>query len=123
MARALIADNAAFMRASLKYVLETAGHEVVGLAKDGSEAIALYRQLQPDLVTLDILMESMDGLTALREIVKLDPRAKVIMVTAMGQEATVEEAKQAGACGFIRKPFKPETVVADVQRALGLAPG
>jgi two-component system, chemotaxis family, chemotaxis protein CheY len=118
MARILIADDASFMRASLKYILENAKHEVVGMAKGGQEAIDLYGRLQPDLLTLDILMEGMDGIAALREIRKKFPDAKVIMVTALGQEQFQEDARKLGAAGYIRKPFKMQEVVHELQRVL-----
>src|SRR3954452_6180468 len=108
MARILIADNASFMRSCLKYIVENAGHEVVGMAKGGKEAVDLFRQLQPDLVTLDILMEGMDGIEALGVIMKDHPHARVLMVTALGQDQMQEEARRLGASGYIRKPFKPE---------------
>jgi len=121
MARILIADNAAFMRSCLKYIVENAGHTVVGMAKGGEEAVELYGQLKPDLVTLDILMEGMDGLAALREIVKEDPQARVVMVTALGQDQVQEEARQMGSSGYIRKPFKPDEIVQELKRVLGSA--
>jgi two-component system, chemotaxis family, chemotaxis protein CheY len=123
MARILIADNAGFMRSCLKYIVENAGHEVVGLAKNGWEAVDLYKKLKPDLVTLDILMEGMDGLTALAEIKKADAAAKSIMVTALGQEEKQQEAEQLGSSGYIRKPFKPDDIVNEVQRVLGKTKG
>jgi two-component system chemotaxis response regulator CheY len=116
MARILIADNASFMRSCLKYIAENAGHEVAGLAKNGQEAIDLYARIKPDLVTLDILMEGTDGMTALREIMKADPAARVIMVSALGQEQLQEEARQLGACGYIRKPFKPDVITGELKR-------
>jgi len=123
MARILIADNASFMRSCLKYIVENAGHEVVGMAKGGQEAAELYGQLRPDLVTLDILMEGVDGIGALREIRKGHPEARVIMVTALGQDQVQEEARQLGAAGYIRKPFKPEEIVQELQRVLGKGKG
>ena len=119
MARIVIADNASFMRSCLKYIVENAGHEVVGMAKHGGEAVDLYKKLKPDLVTLDILMEEMDGLAALEAIRKEHPAAKVIMVSALGQEEKQEEARKLGCSGYIRKPFKPEEIVHEVQRVLG----
>jgi two-component system, chemotaxis family, chemotaxis protein CheY len=119
MARILIADDASFMRASLKYILENAGHEVVGLAKGGQEAVELYGRLKPDLLTLDILMEGMDGIAALTEIKKKYPTAKVIMVTALGQEQFQSDARKLGAVGYIRKPFKMQEVVHELQEVLG----
>ncbi len=118
MARILIADNASFMRSCLKYIVENAGHEVAGMAKSGQEAVDLYARVEPDLVTLDILMEGMDGLAALESIVKADPGARVIMVSALGQDRLQEEAKKLGALGYIRKPFKPEEIGQELQRVL-----
>src|SRR5947209_20247397 len=119
MARILIADNASFMRSCLKYIVENAGHEVVGMAKGGQEAVDLYRQVKPDVVTLDILMEGMDGIGALGAIMQQDPRARVVMVTALGQDQVQEEARKLGASGYIRKPFKPDDIVQELNRVLG----
>ena len=121
MARILIADNASFMRSCLKYIVENAGHEVVGMAKGGKEATDLYQQLKPDLVTLDVLMEGVDGIAALGTIMKEDPHARVVMVTALGQDHVQEEARKLGCAGYIRKPFKPEEIVHELQRVLGTA--
>lgn len=119
MARILIADNASFMRSCLKYIVEHAGHEVVGMAKGGKEAVELYGQLHPDLVTLDILMEGMDGMAALREIKQEHPEAKVVMVSALGQDQIQEEARKLGSAGYIRKPFKPDEIVQELHQVLG----
>ena len=119
MATILIVDDAAFMRGSLKYIIEGAGHTIVGMAKDGQEALKLTRELKPDIVTLDILMSGMDGLSALEAIMKESPEAKVIMVTALGQEEKQEEAFKLGACGYIRKPFKQTEIVDEIRRVLG----
>jgi two-component system, chemotaxis family, chemotaxis protein CheY len=119
MARILIADNASFMRSCLKYIAENAGHEVAGMAKSGQEAVELYSRIKPDLVTLDILMEGTDGIMALREIMKADPAARVIMVSALGQDEMQEEAHRIGARGYIRKPFKPEAISQELKRVLG----
>ncbi len=118
MATILITDDAAFMRGSLKYVVEGAGHSVVGMAKDGQEALKLCRKLKPDIVTLDILMSGMDGLTAIKAIKKEHSGAKVIMVTALGQEEKQEEAFKSGASGYIRKPFKQTEIVDEIKRVL-----
>jgi two-component system, chemotaxis family, chemotaxis protein CheY len=118
MARILIADNASFMRSCLKYIVENAGHQVIGMAKGGEEALELYSQLKPDLVTLDILMEGMDGIATLGQIMKADPTAKVIMVTALGQDQVQEETRKLGCSGYIRKPFKPDEVVQELKRVL-----
>lgn len=119
MAKILIVDDASFMRGSLKYVVENAGHEVVGTAKDGREALELYRKLKPDVVTLDILMKGLDGLSALKAIKEEYPEAKVIMVTALGMEEKEAEARELGACGYIRKPFKQKEIVDEIEKVLG----
>ncbi|MCX6690985.1 MAG: response regulator [Methanoregula sp.] len=119
MKTVLIADDASFMRGSLKFIIETAGFEVVGQAKDGKEAIELYKKLNPDVVTLDILMEGMDGIEALAGIKKLNPAAKVIMITALGQEEKQNEARALGASGYIRKPFKQAEIASEIKRIMG----
>jgi len=119
MARILIADDASFMRGSLKFITENAGHTVVGLAEDGKEALELYQELKPDLVTLDVLMKGQDGLWALKAIMEDYPEAKVIMVTALGQEEKQEEARKLGALGYIRKPFKQKQIVDEIEIVLG----
>ena len=118
MATILIVDDAAFMRGSLKYIVEGAGHSVIGTAKEGQEALKLCGKLKPDIVTLDILMSGMDGLTALKAIKKEAPGAKAIMVTALGQEEKQEEAFKLGASGYIRKPFKQTEIVDEIRRVL-----
>ena len=118
MAKILIADDASFMRGSLKFIVEGAGHNVVGMAKDGKEALDLYKELGPDLVTLDVLMPGMDGIAALAAIMKEDPKAKVIMVTALGMEEKQEEARKLGASGYIRKPFKLDEITDEITRVL-----
>ena len=118
MAKILIVDDASFMRGSLKYIAENAGYEVTGMAKDGEEALKLYKELKPDLVTLDILMKGQDGLWALKAIMEKYPGAKVIMVTALGQEEKQEEARKLGAMGYIRKPFKQKEIVDEIERVL-----
>jgi len=119
VATILIVDDAAFMRGSLKYIVESVGHSVVGTAKDGQEALELYTKLKPDVVTLDILMKGMDGISALKAIIEEDPKAKVILVTAIGQEEKQEEARNLGACGYIRKPFKQTEIVDELKSVLG----
>ena len=118
MATVLIADDASFMRNSLKYVVENAGHTVVGMAKEGQEALELYLKYKPDVVTLDLLMTGKDGFWALKEITKEDPKANVIMVTAVGNEDRQEEAHEIGAAGYIRKPFKPTEIVNEINKVL-----
>ncbi len=122
MARVLVVDDALFMRKMLSDILKKEGFEVVGEAENGKEAVEKYRQLKPDLVTMDIVMpkmEEIDGIAAVKEIVKMDPQAKIIMVSAMGQHALVVEAIQAGAKDFIVKPFQPSRVVEAIRRVLG----
>jgi len=119
VATIMIVDDASFMRGSLKYIVEGAGHNVVGMAKDGQEALKLYRKLKPDIVTLDILMSGMDGLSALKAIKKEDPGARVIMVTALGQEEKQKEAYKLGASGYIRKPFKQTEIIDEIKWVLG----
>jgi two-component system, chemotaxis family, chemotaxis protein CheY len=109
--RILITDDALFMRVTLKNILTQNGFEIVGEAGNGVESVELYKQLKPDVVTMDITMPEMDGITALKEIRGLDPNANVVMCTAMGQKNMVVEAIQAGAKDFIVKPFQPERVL------------
>lgn len=116
--RILITDDALFMRVTLKNILTQNGYEVVGEAQNGRESVELYQKLRPDLVTMDITMPELDGISALKEIKASDPNAKVIMCTAMGQKNMVVEAIQAGAKDFIVKPFQPERVIEAVQKLL-----
>ena len=116
MARILICDDAAFIRMMLKDMLQKAGHAIAGEAKDGGEAVELYRQLKPDLVMMDITMPVMDGITATGEIMKIDPKANVIMCSAMGQQSMVIESIQKGAKDFIVKPFQADRVIEAVQK-------
>ena len=116
MAKVLIVDDAAFMRISIKNMLTKNGYEVVGEAENGLIGIELYKELQPDIVTMDITMPEMSGLDALKEITKIDPQAKIVMVSAMGQEAMVREAIVSGAKGFIVKPFKEEGIIAAIKK-------
>lgn len=117
--RVLITDDALFMRVTLKNILTKGGYEIVGEAANGQESIDLYQQHKPDLVTMDITMPEMDGITAVREIRKLDPNANVIMCTAMGQKSMVMEAVAAGAKDFLVKPFQPEKVLEAIQKIIG----
>ena len=119
MARVLVVDDAAFMRKMVTDALTKGGHEVVGEAGNGLEAIDRYQELKPDLTTLDITMPEKDGLEALREIVALDPNAKVIMCSALGQESKVLEAVKSGAKDFVVKPFQPERILDAAAKALG----
>ena len=118
MARVLVVDDAAFMRKMVSDALAKGGHEVVGEAGNGVEAISQYQALKPDLVTLDITMPEKDGRAALQEIIGLDPGARVIMCSALGQESKVLESIKIGAKDFIVKPFKAERVLGAVDKAL-----
>jgi len=111
MKKVLITDDAVFMRAALKTMLEKNGFEIVGEAENGAIALEKYKLLKPDIVTLDITMPVMDGLEALKQIKALDKSAKVMMISAMGQESIVREAIMAGAVGFVIKPFNEETII------------
>lgn len=114
----LVCDDALFMRAMVGDILQQAGYEVVGEASTGAEAVAQYQSLRPDLVTMDIVMPDMGGVDAVRAIRAHDPAARVVMCSAMGQQALVVEAIQAGARDFVVKPFQPGRVVEAVERAL-----
>ena len=118
MAKILIVDDASFMRGSLKFIVENAGHEVVAMAKNGREALELYKKLKPDLVTLDILMDEMDGFSALTAFRDLDNDAKVIMVTALGQDEKQAEARKLGASGYIRKPFTMSEIRDEIEKVM-----
>ncbi|AMW98500.1 response regulator [Rummeliibacillus sp. G93] len=117
--RILIVDDAAFMRMMIKDILTKNGFEVVGEAGDGAQAVEKYAELKPDLVTMDITMPEMDGIAALKEIKQKDPSAIIIMCSAMGQQAMVIDAIQAGAKDFIVKPFQADRVIEAIQKALG----
>lgn len=116
--KVLIVDDAAFMRMMIKDILAKNGFEVVGEAADGVQAIEKYKELTPDLVTMDITMPEMDGIAALKEIKSIDPNSIVIMCSAMGQQAMVIDAIQAGAKDFIVKPFQAERVLEAINKAL-----
>ena len=110
--RVLVVDDAMFMRAMIRDILVNSGaYDVVGEAANGEEAVTQYKALKPDLVTMDIVMPQMDGIEATREIVKFHPNAKVVMCSALGQEALVIESIAAGAKDFIVKPFSVEKVL------------
>lgn len=115
----LVCDDAIFMRTMISDILAQAGYEIVGEAESGMQAIERYKQLKPDLVTMDIVMPDLGGIEAVREIVKFDPAARILMCSAMGQQALVVEAIQAGARDFVVKPFQPSRVLEAVQRVLG----
>jgi two-component system, chemotaxis family, chemotaxis protein CheY len=117
--RILIVDDAAFMRMMIKDILSKNGYEVVGEAENGARAIEKYKDLSPDLVMMDITMPEVDGIQAVKEIKKISAESKIIMCSAMGQQAMVIESIQAGARDFIVKPFQAERVIEAVKKVLG----
>jgi two-component system, chemotaxis family, chemotaxis protein CheY len=118
MARVLVVDDAVFMRKMVGDALAKGGHEVVGEAGNGNDAVARYLQLRPEVTTLDITMPEKDGLAALQEIMSLDPAARVVMCSALGQESKVLESIKIGAKDFVVKPFQPDRVLGAVDKAL-----
>ena len=118
MARVLVVDDAAFMRKLLSDALASGGHEVVGEAGNGAEAVTRWQELRPELTTLDITMPEKDGLSALAEIIAIDPTARIVMCSALGQEAKVLEAVKLGAKDFVVKPFQPAQLLEAVGKAL-----
>ena len=115
----LLVDDAAFMRMMLKDILTKNGYEIVGEAENGAKAVEKYGELKPDLVTMDITMPEMDGISALKNIRSIDSNAKVVMCSAMGQQSMVIEAIQAGARDFIVKPFQADRVLEAVKKVIG----
>lgn len=118
MAKVIIADDSAFMVSTIKAILESVKHTIVGTARTGEEAEKLCSELNPDLVMMDILMPGKGGLSALEAIKKDKPETKVIMITAFGQESKIREAKEKGASAYIRKPFKKEEIISAVDMVL-----
>lgn len=118
MAKILIVDDSKTSRRFLKNMLEEAGHEIAGEAVNGQEGIDKYKQLKPDLVTMDITMPVMDGIEAVGQIMEYDADAKVIMVTAAGQKTNMVEALKRGASDFIQKPFESEVILKVVEKVL-----
>lgn len=116
--RILIVDDANFMRMIVKDTLSPYGFEICGEAINGNEAVTLYEQLKPDLVTMDITMKEKDGLEAAREILIKDPDARIVMVTALGQEKMLMDSLALGVKDFVVKPFEPERIVSAVEKAL-----
>lgn len=120
MKRVLVVDDAAFMRLSLRTMLERNGYQVVGEAENGLVGVKKYRELKPDLVTMDVTMPELDGIGALKQIRSLDPNATVVMVSAMGQETFIKDAVLNGARYFIVKPFKEEHVIETISKILAV---
>ncbi|MUK90740.1 response regulator [Ornithinibacillus sp. L9] len=118
MAKILIVDDAKFMRVTLTNIFEKGNHEIVGEAEDGRKAVQLYKQFQPDLVTMDITMPVMNGIDAIKEIMEFNPNAQILVCSAMGQQKVVVEAIEMGAKDFIVKPFDEQRVLETVNRIL-----
>jgi len=116
--RVLLVDDAKFMRMILKEILSKANCKVVGEASNGKQAIQMYAEVRPDLVTMDIIMPGMSGVEVVKKIREIDPNAKILMVSAMGQQVLVTESLEAGACDFIVKPFHSDQVLEKIQKIL-----
>ncbi|MCL0051974.1 response regulator [Peptococcaceae bacterium] len=114
----LIVDDAVFMRMMIKNIVAKAGYEVVGEAENGAQAVEMYKELKPDLVIIDIIMPEMGGIQAVKAIKEIDPNANIIMCSAMGQQAMVMEAIQAGAKDFIVKPFQQDRILQAIKRII-----
>ncbi|SKC74350.1 response regulator [Maledivibacter halophilus] len=115
----LIVDDAAFMRMMIRDILTKNGYEILGEAENGQKAVEKFKELNPDLVIMDITMPEVDGIQAVKEIKKISPDAKIVMCSAMGQQAMVIESIQAGAKDFIVKPFQADRVLEAVKKVLG----
>jgi len=115
----LVCDDASFMRTMITDILTEAGFEIVGEAKNGVQAVEKYNELKPDLVTMDVVMPDKNGIDAVRDIIKSDPTAKILMCSAMGQQALMADAIQAGAKDFVVKPFEPSRVLEAMNRIIG----
>jgi len=116
--KVLIVDDTKFMRNILKNILVKKDIEIIGEAVNGKEAVEKYKEMKPDLVTMDIIMPEMNGIEAVKAIMGENPDAKILMCSAMGQQAMVIEAIQAGAKDFVIKPFQPARVLEAVDRTL-----
>jgi len=116
--RVLVVDDAMFMRNTLKEIFVANGMEIAGEAANGLEAVEKYRQIKPDITTMDIVMPFKNGIEATKEILKDDPSANIVICSALGQESLVIEAIEAGATDFIVKPFKADNVMQIIKKAL-----
>jgi len=114
----LIVDDATFIRTMVKDILVPRGFEIAGEAENGNQAVEMYEKVKPDLVTMDITMKEKDGLEAAKEILARDSNARIIMVTALGQEKMLMDSFKIGVKDFVVKPFKPERVLSAVEKAL-----
>ena len=118
--KVLVVDDAIFMRSMIRDIFARSPFVISGEADNGLEAVRIYKELRPDITTMDIVMPVMDGISALKEIIQFDPEAKVIMCSALGQESLITESIEAGARDFIVKPFQPNKVLRVVMSVLGL---
>ncbi|MFX1236608.1 MAG: response regulator [Promethearchaeota archaeon] len=117
--RVLIVDDAQFTRNILKNIMNKTGFvEIVGEGSNGKEGVELYKKLKPDMVTMDLVMPEKGGIETIEEILKIDPKALIVVVSALGQEALVLEAAKKGAKDFIQKPFKTEQILEVLERIL-----
>lgn len=117
--RVLVTDDALYCRMELKNILTSRGYRVVGEARNGQEAVERYRELRPDLVTMDVVMPEMDGVAAVKKIREIDPGATILMCSSMGQRSLLMEALQAGASDFVTKPFRDRSVLNSVRKLIG----
>ncbi len=115
----LVTDDALYCRMELKNILTSRGYRVVGEARNGQEAVERYRELRPDLVTMDVVMPEMDGVAAVKKIREMDPGATILMCSSMGQRSLMMEALQAGASDFVTKPFRDRCVLNSVRKLIG----
>lgn len=118
MSKILIVDDSMFMRSILKNILEKEKYQIIGEANNGNECIEKYKELKPDLITIDMIMPEMNGIDTVRKLMQINSKIKVIMVSAMGQQVLIEEALKAGAKNFIIKPFQPEKVIETIKQVL-----
>lgn len=117
--RILVVDDSKLARTLVKNALVDAGFEVIGEAANGREAADMYFKLKPDVVTMDVIMPDVDGPTAAKEILGKEPKARIIMVTSLNQQAIETDMKQAGVHSILTKPFEPKALVASIQSAMG----
>lgn len=115
--RVLVVDDASFMRMMLRNILTSHGYEIVGEADNGVRAVEAYQRLRPDVVLLDLIMPDMGGIETVKKLIEFDSKARIVICSAMGQQALVVEAMQAGAKDFIIKPFQPTSVIEAIQKA------
>jgi two-component system, chemotaxis family, chemotaxis protein CheY len=119
MLKVLIVDDSFFLRASLRLQLKAIGCEVVGEAADGAQALERYRVLRPDLVTVDVVLDPESGIHVAQQIIQVDPKAKILMVSAVGQQKIMEETRQAGACGYVHKPVEMSALKEAIEKITG----